>query len=154
MFESCHTPYEVAHLLRMRYGFPVELFAGRPFVTCGPTIEAIAMPAGLGRRVRATLRDAPTVPAVADPRNQRCVFLVAPPHPYRGVDQRFHRPLALHGVIALPFGHRVLLPTSDYPLGWHWVGEPSPGPLRLPCRATLLSAAREAIRQDAAHVPA
>ncbi|QLY30448.1 hypothetical protein [Nocardia huaxiensis] len=41
MFESCCSPHESAHLLRARYGLPIEMFADRPLVTVGPAIAAL-----------------------------------------------------------------------------------------------------------------
>ncbi|RDI52883.1 hypothetical protein [Nocardia mexicana] len=149
MFESCHSPDEVAYLLRIRFGFPVDLFAGRPFLSCGRRIDGIAMPPDMGRRVRAGLRSAPATPAVADPRNRRWVFLAAPPRPYHAAGRQLRNLMAASGVTLLAAGHRVMLPTSDYPLGWHWASEPAPGPMLLPERTAVLAAVRESIREDA-----
>ncbi|MBB5912624.1 hypothetical protein BJY24_001491 [Nocardia transvalensis] len=152
MFESCHSPTDVAHLLRARFGFPVRLFAGRPFLSCGGRVDAVSMPAELGRQVRERLRAAPATPAVADPRNRRWVFLTATPQPYYDVTQ--HLRLTAYEVAVLTAGRRVMLPASDYPLGWHWASEPVPGPLLLPARAMVLRAVRESLPIGAGHVPA
>ncbi|WP_024800079.1 hypothetical protein [Nocardia sp. BMG51109] len=152
MFESCHSPSDVAHLLRLRFGFPVQLFAGRPFLSCGHAIDAIAMPADIGRLVRDRLRAAPATPAVADARNRRWVFLANPPRPYHGRPDRNR--FADSGVTVFDAGRRVMLPISDYPLGWHWVSEPVPGRLVLPGSTVVLAAVRETLREELGHVPA
>lgn len=154
MFESCRSPHESAHLLRGRYGLPVELFADRPFLTTGPTVEVIRIPERLCRSVRDELAHLPATPAVADPRDWNWAFLVAPPIPYHVVPQQLRRRLRAHGVTMPETGARVMLPISDYPLGWHWACEPEPGRLRLPHRAVVLGAVRRAILQGADGVSA
>ncbi|MBF6131634.1 hypothetical protein IU501_01270 [Nocardia otitidiscaviarum] len=154
MFESCRSPHESAHLLRVRYGFPVELFADRPYLTVGRAVEAIGLPQRLGRHVRDQLAGLPATPAVADPRGRNWWFLVAPPTPYHAVPQRLLGRLRAHGVTVPAAGGKVMLPVSDYRLGWHWACEPEPGRLSLPHRAMVLNAARSAILRGADHVPA
>lgn len=154
MFESCRSPHESAHLLRGRYGLPVELFADRPFLTTGPTVEVIRIPERLCRYVRDELSHVPATPAVADPRDRNWAFLVAPPIPYHAVPQQLRRRLLAHGVTVPETGARVMLPISDFPLGWHWACEPEPGRLRLPHRAVVLGAVRRAILQGADGVSA
>ncbi|MBL1078308.1 hypothetical protein JK358_28265 [Nocardia sp. 2] len=154
MFESCCSPYESAHLLRARYGLPVELFADRPLITVGAAIEALTVPEPLARGLHARLAWLPATPAVADPRDRRRTFLLAPPMPYRPVPQRLRRFLHANGVtIPLP-GSRIMLPVSDHPSEWHWVSEPESGALRLPPRAVVLAAARLSILQRADPIPA
>lgn len=154
MFESCRSPHESAHLLRVRYGLPVELFADRPYLTVGRAVEAIGLPERLGRQVREHLAHLPATPAVADPRDRNWLFLVAPPIPYHPVPQQLRCRLLAHGVTLPDTGGRVMLPLSDYPLGWHWASEPEPGRLRLPHRAVVLAAVRQAIVRGADHVSA
>ncbi|GAB0101310.1 hypothetical protein JMUB6875_02740 [Nocardia sp. JMUB6875] len=154
MFESCCSTHESAHLLRARYGLPVEMFADRPLITIGAAIEALTLPEPLARQVRLRVSWVPSAPAIADPRDRRWTFLVAPPLPYHAVPQRLRRFLQDHGVTIPARGSRILLPTSDEPSGWHWAGEPEPGRLCLPHRAVLLAAVRLAILQGPDRVPA
>lgn len=133
MFESCYTPVDIAHLLRHRYGLPVELTADRVTVVCGPRIGALDLPSTLGRRVLALLAD--TCPAViSDERDTRWTFLVEPltlSSPARFTDL---------GVVPRRAGRRVLLPMSDKGFGCRWASRPSPGPLHLPAGSDVLDA--------------
>ncbi|MFC9996803.1 hypothetical protein [Nocardia sp. NPDC127526] len=154
MFESCCSPYDSAHLLRVRYGLPVEVFADRPYLTIGRTVEALGLPADLGRHVRDALAHRPATPVIADPRDRRWMFLVAPPLPYHRVPAPLQHRLLAHGVSVPQSGTRIMLPRTDGPGSWHWACEPVPGPLVIPHRATVLSAVRQAILQGADHVSA
>lgn len=164
MFESCCSPHESAHLLRARYGLPVEMFADRPFLTSGPQVEAITLPAELGRQVLERLQLGrqmpegpeylPQSPVVADPRGRRWTILTSPPLPYHPLPQQLQRRLLAHRVTFPQPGSRVMLPTTDQPLGWHWICEPEPGALRLPHRTVVLGAIRLSILAMANNVPA
>ncbi|MFB7722786.1 MULTISPECIES: hypothetical protein [unclassified Nocardia] len=164
MFESCCSPHESAHLLRARYGLPVEMFANRPFLSVGPMLEAITLPAGLGRRVLERLRvgrelleraeQLPRPPVIADPRGRRWTLLTAPPAPYHPLPQQLLRRLHAHAVELPEPGTRIMLPTTDLPLGWHWASEPEPGTMRLPHRTVALGAVRLSILAGADNVPA
>ncbi|MGW4329148.1 hypothetical protein ACWEKR_25045 [Nocardia sp. NPDC004573] len=145
MFEGCHTPHEVAHLLRHTYGLPVQLLAGRPIITTGSIIGAIVMPPELGRKVLAPLNRQHTAPVIADPGERSWTFLVTPPSPARPVEVPVRRCLAGHGVTVIPGGRIVLLPSSDSTLGWHWAGEPAPGVLRMPPRGAVIDAVHEVV---------
>ncbi|MEV6770267.1 hypothetical protein AB0N05_16755 [Nocardia sp. NPDC051030] len=152
MFESCHSPFDAAHLLRARYGLPVELFADRPFLISGRTVEAIALPTPLARQVRNRLIDLPSIPAIADPRNRRWTFLVTPPIPYHPVPQQLQSRLTAHGATLPRRGDRIMLPLTDYQLACHWASEPEPGHLRMPHRATIISALRATILDSTAEI--
>ncbi|WP_067547871.1 hypothetical protein [Nocardia crassostreae] len=154
MFESCCSPYESAHLLRTRYGLPVEVFADRPYLTTGRTVETVNLPAELGRRVRLALSDRSATPVIADPRELRWLFLVAPPTPYHPVPNPLLRRLLAYGASVPQPGSRIMLPREDGPEGWHWACEPEPGPLSLPHRVVVLTAVRQAILQGADHISA
>ncbi|MBF6213468.1 hypothetical protein IU433_13575 [Nocardia puris] len=143
MFESCHTPHEAAHLLRHRYGLPVQLLAGRPVVTTGTILGAIVMPPDLGERVLAALDRTGHAPVIADPGERTWTFLVNPPSPVTPVDPHVRRTLAGHGVTVVPGGRHVLLPSTDSPQGWHWAGEPGSGVLRMPPRAAVIRAVHQ-----------
>jgi hypothetical protein len=104
MFEGCHSPHEVARLLRHRYGLPVQLLAGRPTITTGSIIGAIVMPPELGRKVLAQLNRNHAAPVIADPAERTWTFLVAPPSPARPVEVPARRCLAGHGVTVVPGG--------------------------------------------------
>ncbi|WP_433728880.1 hypothetical protein ACQP0C_40170 [Nocardia sp. CA-129566] len=143
MFERCHSPNEVAHLLRHRYGLPVQLLAGRPMITTGSILGALVMPPDLGRKVLATLDRSYTAPVVADPGERTWTFLVAPPGPSSPVDISVRRCLAGHHVTVIPGGRYVMLPTTDSQLGWHWAGEPAPGVLRMPPRSAVINAVHQ-----------
>lgn len=143
MFECCHSPTEVAHLLRHQYGLPVQLLAGRPMVTTGSVLAALVMPPELGRKVLATLDRGYTTPVIADPGERTWTFLVAPPSPAAPVEIPVRCSLAGHQVTVVPGGRHVLLPTTDSPLGWHWAGEPAPGVLRLPPRSAVINAVHQ-----------
>ncbi|MEU1207519.1 hypothetical protein [Nocardia sp. NPDC005825] len=145
MFESCCSPRESAHVLRARYGLPVELYADRPLLTLGAAVEALTLPEPLGRQVLDRLSELPSTPVIADPRDRRWTFLVAPPLPNHRVPQRLRTFLQGYSVTLPAPGTRIMLPTSDQPGGWHWADEPEPGGLRLPHRAVALSAVRRAI---------
>ncbi|MEU2033458.1 hypothetical protein [Nocardia amamiensis] len=145
MFERCHSPNEVAHLLRHTYGLPVQLLAGRPMITTGSIIGAIVMPPALGRKVLTQLERHHTAPVVADPGERNWTFLVTPPSPARPVEVPVRRSLAGHQVTVVPGGRIILLPSSDSPLGWHWAGEPAPGVLRMPPRSAVIEAVHEVI---------
>ncbi|WP_280263012.1 hypothetical protein [Nocardia wallacei] len=148
MFESCYTPVDIAHRMRIRYGFPVELVGCRPSVVCGFGIGAIDMPAGLGHRVHVLLRSEPSLPVIADSRDAVWTFLVDVSRPWFPLGSH-RRPLAEHGVALRRRGQRVLLPLSDVGHGWRWASQPTPGLLRLPSRATVLDAADLAIDMTA-----
>ncbi|MEU8895697.1 hypothetical protein AB0C65_07555 [Nocardia sp. NPDC048505] len=139
IFQSCCTPVDIAHLLRRRYGLPVELADNRPMLRCGTRIGAVDMPATLGRRVRTLLPAEPSVPIVSTSRDRRWTFLVEPAHP--GCPDR----LAPHQVVPRPSGRVVLLPVTHAGPGSYWASEPTPGPLRLPGQATVLEAARRVV---------
>jgi hypothetical protein len=149
MFESCYTPDDVAHVLRHRYGFPVELAACRPVVICGCHIGAVTMPMELGYRVLSLLGD--PVPIVANPRDTAWTFLLATAFPPLGGGRQTRR-LAEHGVVVHDRGHRVLMPVADNGFGWHWASEPLPGPLRLPTRAQVLDAVDTVVGMVSAQV--
>ena len=140
MFERCHSPHEIAHMLRHRYGLPVQLLAGRPMITTGSILGALVMPPDLGRKVLGTLDRTYTAPVVAEPGERTWTFLVAPPSPATPVEISVRRSLAGHHVTVIPPGRHVLLPTTDSQLGWHWAGEPTPGVLRMPPRSAVINA--------------
>ncbi|MEV6431405.1 hypothetical protein [Nocardia sp. NPDC051463] len=140
MFERCHSPHEVAHLLRHRYGLPVQLLAGRPMITTGSVLGALVMPPELGRKVLATLDRTYATPVVADPGEHTWTFLVTQPSPANSVDLSIRRCLTGHQVTVIPAGRYVLLPSTDSQLGWHWAGEPAPGVLRMPPRSAVINA--------------
>ncbi|WP_067830305.1 hypothetical protein [Nocardia inohanensis] len=145
MFESCCSPHESAHLLRARFGLPVETFADRPYLTMGSPIEAIELPAELGEQVRGRLTGLPSTPVIADPRDRRWTFLVAAPIPYHVVPLRMRRLLTAYGVTFSVPGARVRLPSSDRAGDWHWASEPTPGRLVIPQRAVILQMIRRLI---------
>lgn len=154
MFESCCSPHESAHLLRARYGLPVQLYADRPLITVGAAVEALTVPEPLGRRVLARLDWLPSAPVIADPRDRRWTFLVTPPLPNHLVPQRLRLFLQSHAVTVPERGSRILLPADDRPCGWHWANEPEPGRLRLPHRAMVLAALRLSILERPDRLPA
>ena len=149
MFERCHSPHEVAHLLRHRFGLPVQLLAGRPMITTGSILGALVMPPDLGRRVLATLDRNYLAPVVADPGERTWTFLVTPPNRPTPVDISVRRSLAGHAVTIIPSGRHVLLPSTDSRLGWHWAGEPTPGVLRMPPRTAVINAVYQATNMRA-----
>ncbi|AFU06114.1 hypothetical protein [Nocardia brasiliensis] len=141
--ERCHSSHEIAHRLRHLYGLPVQLLGGRPVVTTGSVLGAVAMPPDLGRTVLAALERTYAAPVIADPGEHTWIFLVAPPSPARPVEVLVRRYLAGHQVTVLPGGHHIMLPTSDCARGWHWAGEPAPGVLRMPPRTAVLDAVQQ-----------
>lgn len=143
MFERCHSPHEIAHMLRHRYGLPVQLLAGRPMITTGSILGAVVMPPELGRKVLGTLDRTYAAPVVADPGERTWTFLVAPPSPASTVDISVRQSLAGHHVTVIPGGRHILLPTTDSQLGWHWAGEPAPGVLRMPPRSAVINAVHQ-----------
>ncbi len=138
VFESCCTSADVVHVLRLRYGFPIDLVAHRPTILCGERVGAVSMPIHLGYRVLDLVVDRP-VPVVSNPRDTVWTFLVgpafAPVGPYR------LRRLAECGIAVHDRGHRVMMPMSDTGFGWRWACEPAAGALRLPPRVQVLDAA-------------
>ncbi|MEV0249572.1 hypothetical protein AB0H76_23430 [Nocardia sp. NPDC050712] len=151
MFESCHSPHEVAHLLRRRFGLPVQLLAGRPIITTGSILGALVMPPHLGCEVLGAMDSDLRAPVVADPGNRTWTFLVTPPSPVKMVDIGVRQHLAAHQVTVVPSGRFILLPTTDSLLGWHWAAEPAPGVLRLPPRSAVIEAVHRVIEL---HAPA
>ncbi|MEV6277233.1 hypothetical protein [Nocardia sp. NPDC051832] len=145
MFESCHSPHEVAHLLRRRFGLPVQLLAGRPMITTGSILGALVMPPHLGQQVLAALDPDLQAPVVADPGGRNWTFLVTSPSPAKPVAIAVRTHLAAHQVTVVPSGRYVLLPTTDSLLGWHWAVEPAPGALRLPPRSAVIEAVHRVI---------
>ncbi|MFQ6393407.1 hypothetical protein ACLMAJ_08145 [Nocardia sp. KC 131] len=143
MFERCHSPHEVAHLLRHRYGLPVQLLAGRPMITTGSILGGLVMPPELGRKVLATLDRTYTAPVIADPGECAWTFLVTQPSPANPVDISVRRCLAGHQVTVIPGGRYVLLPSTDSRLGWHWAGEPAPGVLHMPPRSAVINTVQQ-----------
>ncbi|WP_147471533.1 hypothetical protein [Nocardia stercoris] len=154
MFESCYSPYESAHLLHERFRLPVKVFADQPYLRTGPLIEVVDVAAELGRVVLAQLAPLPAAPVVTDPREQRWIFLVAPPTPYHPVPVSLQRRLRQYATCVPAPGSRVMLPRSDGRDGWHWACEPEPGAMRLPRRWSVLHAVRLAILGGADHVSA
>ncbi|MBH0776462.1 bifunctional DNA primase/polymerase [Nocardia bovistercoris] len=150
MFETCYTPYDVAHLLRHRYGLPVELTAARPTVVCGPRLDAVDMPATLGSLVLGVLNDRHIGPVVADPRGRRWTFLVTPPAP---TNTEHARILSAHGASVRADGRRVMLPMSDHGFGWRWACEPRLGARRLPTGAAVSAALAHLAAADAPSEP-
>lgn len=133
MFESCYTPVDIAHLLRHRYGLPVELTADRATVVCGPRIGALDLPSALGRRVLGLLADT-CPPVISDQRDTQWTFLIEPLMPSsapRFIDL---------GVVPRRAGRRILLPMSDSGFGCRWASRPRPGPLHLPAGSDVLDA--------------
>ncbi|QIS16648.1 hypothetical protein [Nocardia arthritidis] len=147
MFESCHSPHDIAHLLRHRYGLPVQVIAGRPMITTGSILGAMVMPAELGQRVLAAVEPGYSTPVVADPGERTWTFLV---DPVLSVDVEVRRDLAEHHVTVVPSGRNVMLPATDSPLGWHWAGEPESGVLRLPPRAAVIAAVHQTTERQLA----
>ncbi len=141
MYQSCRTPHDVVHLLRHRYGLPVELAERRPVLVCGGRVEAVDMPADLGCRVLSRLDCQQSVPVVADPRGAVWTFLAAPP--FMAISPDRHRDLATRGARVRPRDRLMILPMSDREFGWHWASPPRPGPLLLPALREVLDAAVE-----------
>lgn len=140
MYESCCTPYDIAHVLRRRYGLPVDLDSYRPTLVCGARIGAIDIPAHMAGPVLDELTNAAageqiSAPVIRNPRDTVWTFLVRPIGPITAARRR---QLAESGVTVRARGRRVILPVTDSGFGWRWVGEPAPGRLRLPQRATIL----------------
>ncbi|MFC8526357.1 hypothetical protein [Nocardia sp. NPDC057227] len=149
MFESCHSPHDVAYLLRHRYGLPVQLFAGRPTVSTGSVLGAVVMPPELGRAVLNRLERERPAPVIADPGDGSWTFLVTPPIPAAPLDIHERHTLAGHRVTVVPSGRHVMLPTVDSSLGYHWVGEPGAGALAMPARGAVLAAVHAVTRLTA-----
>lgn len=140
MFESCCTPFDVAHLLRHRYRLDVQFAACRPVLVCGAEFGAIDMPSVLGGHVLPLLSFS-SVPVIADSRRTRWTFLVgiAPPQPG---PVRADPNLAEYGVVQRARGQRVLLPVSNSGTGSQWANEPAPGGGTPQASSVLASAAR------------
>jgi len=137
MFESCCTPYDIAHVLKSRYGLPVELDT-YPTLVCGARIGAIDIPASLaGAVLDRVAADQPPTPVIRNPRDTVWTFLVRPIGPITTARQR---QLAESGISLRAPGRRVILPVTDGGFGWRWASEPTPGRLRLPQRLTILEA--------------
>ncbi len=153
MFESCCSAYESAHLLRARYGLPVQLFADRPYVITGRDLDAIIAPANLGEQISAHLTDLPTTPAVVDPRNRFWIFLISRAHPHHELPEDITSALAAHGVYFPAPGAHIRLPITDRPNEWRWAREPLPGRLRLPDRIQLLDVIRLGLASQPSETP-
>ncbi|WP_157101243.1 hypothetical protein [Nocardia shimofusensis] len=128
-------------MLRARYGLPVDLESHRPTLVCGARVGAIDIPAQMAVPVLDALTTAATTeeisaPVIRNPRDTVWTFLIRPVGPITAAQQRH---LAECGITVRARGRRVILPVTDSGFGWRWVGEPTPGRLRLPQRATILA---------------
>ncbi len=142
MFETCHTPFEVAHVYR-GMGFPVSCRFGRVAVTASRSLGAVVMPPDVGTLVRQELEHDHdiTAPVLTYHRPRRdWVFVVGPGS---GVAAGAAARAALHraGVRVLTEGQQVWLPMSDQPLTWYWIWPPTTAQA-LPSRSTVLATAR------------
>ncbi|MGW5750932.1 hypothetical protein [Nocardia rhamnosiphila] len=142
MFESCHSQQEIAHLYR-GMGFDVSYSYQRVALIASRSLGAVAMPAGIGARVRQVVEENDpiiTLPIISYQRTDRqWVFLVGPA---AGNRVRRTGPAALEdaGVRILESGQRVWLPMTDQPIGWYWVSPPVSARM-LPSRTTVVAAA-------------
>ncbi|CAM4344561.1 DNA-binding protein [Nocardia ninae] len=149
MFESCHSAQEVAHIYR-GLGFSVSCLYERVSLVATPSLGAVVMPAGLGRKVHQELaagRRSDAVPIVSYSRpNREWVFLVGPVRG-RSLVARTVIQLAEKGIRILESGERVWLPMTDHPTGWYWESRPS-GVLVIPSRTTVIAVARQLLQTN------
>lgn len=144
MFESCHSPRDVAHVYR-RMGFKVSSSFQRVALIASRSIGAVAMPASMGIQVRQVVSQGDaitTLPIISYQRAQReWVFVVGPP---RGNETRAAAGAELGdaGIRILESGERVWLPMTDRPMGWYWVSPPVSARI-LPSRTTVIAAAQQ-----------
>ncbi|GAA5079733.1 hypothetical protein [Nocardia iowensis] len=139
MFEGCHTPKQVAHLYRNRYGLAAELSYQRAFVLTDDTVGAILMPPWLGQQVKNTFREGVSVPIIRH--GQRGGFWIFLVGKRRGhLRNRAGPALTRHNGTILPPRSPVWLPMTDAGLGWTWHSPPRRGAL-LPARTEVLHSA-------------
>ncbi|WP_194838269.1 hypothetical protein [Nocardia sp. XZ_19_369] len=145
MFESCHTPNEVAHVYRRKFGLPVELFDRRAFIATGDTVGAVLMPPPLGLRVKKAFSDEVSVPIIRHfPRGGHWIFLAST----RGrVRNRAVAELMRHDGTVLSPRTRVWLPMTDAGIEWTWFSPPHPGAV-LPTLPLVMHTALAVIDQD------
>lgn len=154
MFESCCSPHESAHLLRTRYGLPVQQSGEELYLVNGSPVEVIGLPADLGRLLCAHLAHLPATPAVADPHDRHWIFLVAAPTPFHPVPLRLRHLLIAHRAVFPGPGTHIPLPSDDHIQGWHWASTPRPGRLCVPSRPAVLDAVCRLILRGACTVSA
>lgn len=147
MFESCHSVTEAAYVYR-QLGFAVSCAHDRVSLVANDRLGAVAMPAELGKQLRAVLAEeqdwSDGVPILSYARARReWVFLVGPAwgRPLSPGRARPISDLENHGVRILESGQRIWLPMTDNQTGWFWVSPPQNAKL-VPARTTLISAAR------------
>ncbi|MFX0574636.1 hypothetical protein [Nocardia nepalensis] len=144
MFESCHSPGEVALVYAQRFGVPVRLFDRRLFFLTSLTLGAVAMPQQLGQRVRKTVGDQFPLPIIRhSERGGQWLFVVGPNRGH--LRNRALPALARHDARMLASGVRVWLPMSDYSVGWHWHSPLLAGEDAIPPRTRVLHAALDVI---------
>lgn len=154
MFESCCSPHESAHLLRSRYGLPVEQAGADLYLVNGLSVEAIGLPADLGRLLCAQLAEQPATPAVADPHDRHWIFLVSAPAPFEPVPLRLRHLLTAHRAVFPGPGAHIPVPGDDHVRGWHWASAPRAGRLCVPSRAAVLDAVCRIVLHGACPVSA
>lgn len=143
MFESCHTPAEVATVYH-RLGFTgISCAFGRVSLLASPRLGAVVVPGSLARGVRDLLTDnrrgKPVVVLGYARAGRPWVFLVGP-QSGKGHSATTLARLADQGIRVLIAGQRIWLPMSDNRTSsWYWICPPS-DLASLPARITVLSA--------------
>ncbi len=134
--ELAHGRAEYEELL----GWPVSVQVGKRLliVAIGQTVEAVTMPAGLGRRVQAELGIAmQSGPVVSDPEGGRWTFLTKPLDRLRA---NTSADLSHMRVTVAPHGSFVVIPASPTvttgPM-WRWIERPAPGRVLPPAYAVI-----------------
>jgi hypothetical protein len=139
--ELAHGRAEYEELL----GWPVSVQVGNRLliVAIGQTVEAVTMPAGLGRRVHAELAIAmQSGPVASNPDGARWTFLTQPIDRLR---ENTTADLSHMGVTVAPPGSHVVLPPSPTVtsgLMWRWVERPTAARVLPPAYAVIAVARR------------
>ncbi|MDQ3788946.1 MAG: hypothetical protein M3422_17095 [Actinomycetota bacterium] len=107
-------------------------------VAIGQTVEAVTMPAGLGRRVQSELGIAmQSGPVVSDPEGGRWTFLTKPVDRLRA---NTTADLSHMRVTVAPHGSYVVIPTRPTVttgMVWRWIERPAPGRVLPPAYAVI-----------------
>ncbi|GAA5056750.1 hypothetical protein GCM10023318_34540 [Nocardia callitridis] len=155
MFQSCHSPHDVAYWYADR-GFPVELTYGRALLQTSYNIGAVKMPREIATTIRRRIGADRQIPILAHTRNHRETIVLVGPSRARGgllwlLDDFAKSEFDRHGICEAAAGTRVWLPMSDHtPGGWYWASPPTETATALPPRNRVLRTALEVIGEQSA----
>jgi hypothetical protein len=137
----------LTYVERFDWPISIDLAERRLFLTTNTAVEAITMPANLGRRVLADRRNSQhRCPVIGSPVGQWWTFLTEPPLRNRAVPVNLQR----LRVRVIPFGGQVILPHGTKT--WTWIEEPVVD-RPLPAWWSIMAAAQRVVRDDPSIAP-